>query len=133
ISGESEHQDDMDFDRFGPVDLSWIADAVTGVAPLNISPRKNTHLLAPVPEGPPGESIFATAEDLQESMLRVAAALGRPRTAGLYLEDIEEEDVDTPEQLPVSRAACKKRAEAEVTKTKYYFEALRNSESQLSP
>lgn len=94
-----------------------------------------------------GESIFATAEDLQESMERVAAALGRPRTAGLYVEEIDEEDAEIADPLPLpegdptsesdarfsaliecaARAACKRRAEAEVTKTKCYFDALRNA------
>lgn len=50
VSGESELQGDMDSDRPGSVDLSWIADAVTDVAPLNIAPRNNVRPLAPVPE-----------------------------------------------------------------------------------
>lgn len=97
-------------------------------------------------------------------MVRVAAALGRPRTTGMHLEEIAEEDGETPDQPPVpecdpspehpdrfsrllqgaARAACKKRAEAEVAKTKSYFDALRNrpwasrnyrpwSDSELTP
>ncbi|KAG8945628.1 hypothetical protein FRC04_000675 [Tulasnella sp. 424] len=143
VSRESGTDDDMDFDGSSSAGLSFIAD----VSPLRIAPRSRTCPQAQVHAGPQGESIFATAEDLQESMERIAAALGRPRTAGLYLEEIDEEDAEIADPFPVleedptpesnarfsgliecaARAACKRRAEAEVTKTKCYFDALRNA------
>ncbi|KAG8989861.1 hypothetical protein FRB90_002046, partial [Tulasnella sp. 427] len=117
--------------------LSIIANVVTDVAPLNIVPRDISRPQVPVLAGPNEEPIFATADDLRESMERVAAALGRPRTADVYLEGIDEEGAEIAEVLPgpeddqasekcserisglvesAARAASKRRTQADLGK-----------------